>query len=421
MKKSLSIFCPIALLAANSCAMAALFTVFSLVEKAEKTDPCLALWLVCLAMCSMGLEFFLRRERSERAVIKFCGAFFLSQLVLAFVIYGAFSGVVGMLAAFATWLYSYYSCFELSTGKITAERVSKSFDLCVLVLVFLIFFCSIKGLPMTTVLPLGISTFLCLMALVLVRGGEKRKLRSLVLSGGIVLGFGAAAAGFVAVATGGVQKLVSAILTLVYAALGFVYRCVHRLFLFLISLWPQKEYGQLPAPELQSMDLSDIPDVPINLFDPQKLMIALLILGLAIALAIVVFHMLRGKRSFGRAHYGGEQNLSRQRSSIVAALKKAFCRLMDALRFKLLCITQRNTAPGLFVQIVKRSRHELHGRGESESCREFLLRAREVYPHAPVELERLADILDSLHFGAGDNISSAEIARLRKHIFSVEN
>ena len=99
MRKQLSALWPLSILLANSCAMAALFTVFSMVEGLGKSDPCLALWLCCLSACQLAMSLFLRRERSQRALIYFCAAFFVLQLVLAFVLYGRFSSVIGMLAA----------------------------------------------------------------------------------------------------------------------------------------------------------------------------------------------------------------------------------------------------------------------------------------------------------------------------------
>jgi len=130
MKKQLSALCPLSILLANSCAMAALFTVFSTVEGLAKTDPCLALWLCSISACHLAMSIFLRRKRSQRALIYFCAAFFMLQLVLAFIVYGRFSSVIGMLAAVCMWLYSYFNCFELHIKKTSVERYTNSFDIC---------------------------------------------------------------------------------------------------------------------------------------------------------------------------------------------------------------------------------------------------------------------------------------------------
>ena len=420
MRKALSSLCPLSLLMANSCAMAALFVVFSTVERMDNSDPCLALWLICLGLCHVGLGIFLRRERSERAMICFCAVFFLLQLVLAFLLHGFFSSLMGVLISICMWLYSYFNCYMLNIEKPTAERYTKSFDLCSLVLVFLLFFCSVKELPMTTVLPLALSTLLCLMALVLVRGGEGRRGRSVLLSGGLVLAFGALAAAFVALASGGVQRLLNWLLGCVTALLGFVYRCINAVLLFLISLWPEPEYAPLPAPEIAGMDLSGVQEQSFELIDPQKLLIAMLGIGLAIAAVLVLLHIIRGRNSISGGSAGGERGLRRQRSSPGLAIVKAFKRLIKALRFKLLCLSSRGTAPGLFIEIESRSRKNLGGRGESESCREFLARSREAYPWAQAELEKLADAMDAICFGSGGRLSPAEISAMRRKIFNME-
>ena len=421
MRKLSSGLCPLALLAANCCAMAGLFTVFSLVERMEKHDPCLTLWLLCLALCYVGLKLFLRRERSARAVIYFCGASFLLQLVLAFVVYGWFSSFVGVLISVCMWLYSYYGCYEMCIKTPAPERYTKSFDLCAIVLVFLLFFCSVKKLSLSIVLPLAVSTLLCLLALVLVRGGEGRKMRSILISGGLVALMLLLSGGFVLVASGGMKKLVTVVVDFLYAVVSFISRCINAAFLFLLRLFPTKEIEGVMPPELESMELGNIQEPSFELVDPEKLMIALLCIGLAAAAALVILHIVNGKHRIPAASLGGSDKIKRQRSGLFVALRRAMKKLGAGLRFKLICVTQRNTAPGLFIQIERHSRPQLHGRGEGESCREFLKRAIGVYPQAQAELMQLADILDSLHFGAGDNSSAYTIASLRKKIFSAEN
>ena len=62
-------FCALSYLGANCCAMWVLFSVFSIVEGSAPDASVLLLWLLCLGTCSLGLPLFLRRERSERALI----------------------------------------------------------------------------------------------------------------------------------------------------------------------------------------------------------------------------------------------------------------------------------------------------------------------------------------------------------------
>lgn len=417
MKKTLSTLCPLAILLANACAMSALFTVFSLVEGMDKSDPCLALWLCCLSACYLGLGLFLRRARSVRAAIYFCAFFFFAQLVLAFVLRGVFSSLVGMLAAVCMWLYSYFNCFELHIKKATPERYTKSFDLSSLVLMFVLFFCSVKKLHFALALPLALSSLLCLLALVLVRGGEGRKLRSLFISGALMLGLGLVSAVFVALASGGLQKLISWFIGCIYAALAFVYRCVNGFFLFLLRFMPEKEYETFAPPEIAGIDTSGAEQQALGFIDAEKLIITVLCIGLALAAALIIHRIIRGKNAVALSAQSADKDIRRRRSGLFAALKKSAASLVKSFRFKLDCLLLRNTAPGLLMQIEAQSKSTLHGRAEGESCREFLGRACEVYPHAENELRTLADALDELYFGSGKTMSADEVKKLRRIIF----
>jgi len=417
MKKQLSALCPLSILLANSCAMAALFTVFSTVEGLAKTDPCLALWLCSISACHLAMSIFLRRKRSQRALIYFCAAFFMLQLVLAFIVYGRFSSVIGMLAAVCMWLYSYFNCFELHIKKTSVERYTNSFDICSLVLIFVLFFYSVKKLPFTPVLPLAVSAFLCLVAQVLVRGGEERKLHSVIVSTVIILFIGAVAAGFVAVASGGLKKFVSWIINCAYTVLAFFYRCINALFMFLMRLVPEKQYESFAPPEIAGIDTSGAEQQAMVLIDPEKFFITVLCVGLIITAALIIHRIIRGKNAVTLLVQSNDKGLRRKRSKLFDTLKRSGSRFVKALRFRIMCMLSRNTAPGLFMQIEKQSRSVLHGRCEGESCREFLQRAEAVYPHAANELDILANALDDLYFGSGKTMSHDEVKKLRRMIF----
>jgi len=414
MKFFVSLFCSLAYLAANSCAMAALFFVFSLVEKMEKSDPALAIWLLCLCLCQTLLQFFLRRERSERELICFIAAFFVLQLVLAFTLYGFFSSFFVTLIVIAMWLYSYFSCFELSVKRLSAEKLTKSFDLCCMVLVFSLFFCSAKGISVTPILPLIVSLVLSILALILIRCGDERRLRAALLGGGLVLGFAVLAAAFAALASGGIKQLVN----MFFALLRFLGRSVDALLQFLLSLVPEKHYDyDLPEP-MAALPQAPAQDMSFELMDPQIILLAVLIAGFAVALGFVLYRIIRGKNTLSTVKIGGESNINRRRPGLAGMMARAFRRLWRRISFGIMCISKRSTAPGLFMEIEKRSRSQLHGRAESETCREFLSRATTVYPHAESALMELADNMDSISFGGGATLPAAEIARLRNYIFS---
>lgn len=413
MKAFVSFCCSLACLVSNACAMSALFSVFSSVEGMDKGDAALGLWLCCISLCHLCLGLVSRRGTSERGLISVCAGFFAAQLVLSFVLYGIFSGFVGMLIAVAMWLYSYFNCFELNMNGPQADKLSKGFDLACLVLVFTLFFCSVKGLSLRMVLPLLLSCAFILLALALIRGGEQRKLRSALMSGGLVLGFGALAAAFVAVASGGIRHLLAALSSMAQTVLGFVFKCIDGLFRFIMGLFPQKEYDTL-VPELaETAQYGEISDMSFELIDPRIFLGIVFALAFLVAAALVLHRFIKGGSIV--KHSGKISPCSVKNRGIAAKLLQ---RLRARLRFFLRRLTARGTSPGLLLEIERRSRSKLHGRGESESCREFLGRAVEVYPHAVKELDILADTLDAIFFGPGEDLSKPELSRLRRVIFA---
>jgi len=418
MKRHASLICALALLAAESCAMSAVFGIISRVEGMENTDPGFAIWLICLSLCHIGMTLFLRRERSEREIILFCGAFFILQTIIIFAVHGLFSSLVGILTALCMWLYSYYNCYDMAMNSLTPEKLTKVFDLCSLVLIFLLLFCSVKELSFNMVLPLAVSTLLCLFALVLIRGGEQRKMRSIIISLALVLGFGLIAGLFVALASGGIKKLLGFLSAAVSVVLNFLLRCIDAVFRFLASLFPEKQYDMELMDPIEGASLGAPQDMDFSLVDPEVMVAVLIGLGLCAVAAMVIYHIVKGGRAGLQKTAGGEQGIRCKKSRLLPALKKAFSKLWHAVLFRIRTVTGRNTAPGLFWQIEKRSRAKLHGRKKSETCREFLMRAESVYPHAHKELNKLADALDSIYYGGDTELSPAEINNLRRVIFN---
>ena len=396
--------------------MAALFTLFSTVEKMENTDPALGLWLICLFLCKLSLDSYVGKERSVRAVLYLISGFFVVQLLLTLLIYGAFSSFAGMLIALAMWVYSYYNCYELLTKKLTAERLSRSFDLSCCVLIFLVFFCLVKQLPLSLVFPLSLSILYALLALVLVRGGGERRLKSVSLSAALIAAIAFLTLVLSLLFTGGVKRLVTLISELIYFLLSGVYRFLNSLFLLLMSLIPQKEYEQI-APELmESQQGMAAQDMSFKIIDGEAFIILVLCIAFTIGLLLLACRIFKGNK---KQHTVAAVNAQTTQADIGLKyiIKTAVARFIASLVFKMRCITARNTAPGLFNEIEKRSYTKLHGRAEGESCREFILRAITLYPWANYELCKLADAMDILHFGSGAVLSGKEIVQMRKIIF----
>ena len=315
MNKNFSLFCNFALSAVNACTMAALYTLISTVENMENTDPALGIWLLCVLLCQIGLAVFMKTGRSEQAVVGFIAGFFVLQLVLCFLCYGFFSSLIGVLIAVAMWAYSYYSCYELIKKKLTAERLGKSFDLCCCTLIFLVFFCLVKELSMQMVLPLAFSAFYALMALVLLRGGGTRKVKSLFLSAALVVLGGTVAVVFAALCTGGLSRLVAWLGKALYAVLSFIFACIDAVFLFLMKLLPQKEYEPI-TPALDGIAYAqEAQDMSFKLMDGETFIIIVLCLAFALALAALIYRLAKGKRKLSFMDGNHEQGIKRKKSN----------------------------------------------------------------------------------------------------------
>ena len=417
MKKSVYDFAALVWLMANSCAMAALFAVFSIVESGQCPNMGLAVWLLCLILCYLAQGFFLRQERSEAFVICMCAVFFVLQAVLVFSMHGFFSGKVGTLAAICMWLFSYYSCHDVTVNPATPEKISRSFDLCSLVLVFTIFFCSVKHLSYTVALPLAIATLMCLLALMFTHSGGERKGLSLLISSGIILVFGFAAAMFAALASGGIRQAMHLVGSTLRHVFTLIYNFFASVFRYIASLFPEKHYDTAEVIVTEALDLGAVQDMSYKLIDGEKLLALMIAFGITAAVVLIVIRLTKGGIRAVRPGTGAGKRVHSRQSKLSFALKDLFLRPCRAIAFNVKALFYRNTVQGLYWQLEKRSRAKLHGRAKGESPREFLKRAGTLYPWAEAEIMLLADAMDELNFGSGLGLPAEKIIDIRTKLF----
>ena len=294
-----------------------------------------------------------------------------------------------------------------------------SFEVCVLVLLFSLFYCSIQAVAFSCALPAAVATVAALAALIARRTASGRGKTASSRGAGSVLGaiggFALGALLLAGAAAGAVKSLGLALWRGALAVLGFLGRCVTALLSWLAALIPESEAGEF-LPEASPVAIPDAAAAEERLLDPSAVMYALAgLLALAV-LAGLVWVIVRGGGKLRRAAPTAGGPVSRRRVSPGRALRRWLGRLREQVRFHVLRIWRRNTAPGLFVELERHWALRRKGRRVGETCREYLLRLTPEYPEGAAALRTLAEDLDACCFGSGSRLSGREIRALRKKL-----
>jgi len=398
----------------QSAAFAVLYTVFATVKMERVVYPGTYIWLPAVGLCSIALEFFLRKERPVRHVIILCAVFFAAQTVAVFLVYRFFAPFTGILIAMLMWLYGYYKCYELSTVKVSSESLVAVFDLGIVALIFALFFCSVGKISFNLTLPLLFSLFLSLLALVHRRssGKGRRQNGATVLAASLAGGFALVSLVFVLAASSMTKAAIDWLWQGILQLLHRFAHAVNALLLFILSLFPQPEQ-ELIAPEMESIPgIGGEMQQQIVLIPPEIIIYGMLGLVFAILAAWLIYSFIKGGKRVSLGSMGGSRGIRRQRKSLFAAIKLWLSSRYARLRFFILSLKNYNSAPGLLLWL----EHRRGKRLENESCREYLCRLSKQSPEDGEALMVLADALDRCYFGTYPDLSSKEAAALRRRL-----
>lgn len=397
-------------------AVSSLFAVFLLVETGRLMFPALPLWCAGLLLCYGALCLLLRKPRTVRLLMVVCLVCFLAQAGLAFWLYGLFAGTTGLLFSLGAWAATYFHAYNLALKPPAAEKLMTAFEVSVLAGLFSLFYCSVRHMAYTAVLPAALAALVALAGLIARRTASGRDKAGAPRGAGTVLGvllaFGLGALLLAGAAAGAVKTLALGLWSAVKAVAGFLGRCANALLEWLMERIPEGDPGELPA-EPPAAVLPEGAEPMEQLVDHTMVLYALLGLVVLAVLAVLVWMLLRGGKLRRRAAVGGGR-VTRRRTGPGQALRRWLGRLRQQLFFHIHRILLRDTAPGLFVWLERRNALRRKGRRVSETCQEYLLRlALEDLRHATI-LHTLANDLDEHYFGSGSRLSRREIRAMRK-------
>ena len=399
-------------------AFSSLFSVFLRVETGELVFPALPVWCVCLLSCYGLLCLLLRRPRTARLLILTCLGFFLVQVALAFALYGLFAGATGLIFTLGMWMVAYYHAYSLALKPPGPEKIMTFFEICVLVLLFSLLYCSVQRIAFVCALPSAVAAVLALVGLIARRTASGRGKTGASRGAGTVFGvLGAFALGallLAGAAAGAVKTLATAVWKAFTGAMAFLGRCVTALLDWLVSLVPEGEAETLPPEAIPGNVPGEMPPTE-QLVDHSLILYGLLALVALAILVVLIWRILRGGELQRRLSIGGGR-VTRRRTGMGKALSRWLHRLRGQLLFHLHRVLRRNTAPGLFVWLERRNAIHRKGRRAGESCREYLLRLAPDYPEAEAALRTLAEDLDEYYFGHGSRLTKREIRALRKKL-----
>ena len=397
-------------------AVSSMFAVFQLVETGKLVFPALPVWLSCLLPCYGLLCLLLRVPRTIRPLIWISTVVFLVQIGLSWAIYGRFAAGFGTIFSLGAWAATYYHAGMLALKPPSADKIMTAFELCVLILLFSLFYCSVKAISFACALPALVAALFALAALIGRRTASGRNAVDNRGTGTVLGAISAFALGALVVAglaAGAVKNVVLGLWWAIKTAAGLLGRCVRRLLDWLVSRIPEGEAPVLPIESPVAVPPGEM-EAAEQLMGSAELMLYVLVGVLALAaLVTVVWLLIRGGGRFKRPVPTAGGRITRRRKP-GCGLSRWLRRVRDAVRFHVCRILHRDTAPGLFVWLERRKALSRKGRKPSESCREFLLSLLPDYPGGETVLLTLAEDLDRHYFGGGSRLSRREIRVMRK-------
>ncbi|MCD8078232.1 MAG: hypothetical protein LUE63_07655 [Lachnospiraceae bacterium] len=404
---------------------AALHTLYILLntDLADRADSRgLLLWWGVLLVCYALQAVFLHGLRQPKAALAVIPAALLTQILLTWKSGQAPEGLLGWLCLLLLWGVCLARGAEFLIHPASAESRTFDFETSALTLVFSVLLWSAGILPGAAVWPPAVGSALTLLSLASQRTARAARQNHSARTGrALLLLLPAAAAGLCLLffrgassASKGVQNLTAwlySILLRLGSILNFLARLIYRFFAWIFSLFPAEESSPVelpPAETAASATTEAVTDTGSGLLIP--LLILILVLG-----AVFLLILFRQKITLpSAAHSSGQR---RRLPHPWRKLQESLLRMLRNLRFRLFCLTHRDTPSGLLVWLEHALRMRKSGRTPDETSRRFLQRTGELLPDCRETLTRLADCLDRQYFGAeASPIPAGEIRRMRRQL-----
>lgn len=407
----------------NAAALHTLYILLNtdLTDRADSRG--LLLWWGVLLVCYALQAVFLHGLRLPKAALAVTPAALLLQILLTWSLGLAPGGLLGWLYLLLLWGVGLARSAEFLIHPASTESRTLDVETSALALVLAVLVWSAGVLPGAAVWPPAVGAAVTLLSLASQRtaraggrGHTARAGRALLLllptaAAGLCLLF---LRGVSQTASEGVQGITAwlhSLLLRLGSVLNLLALLIYRFFAWLFSLLPAEESTptELPPAETAAAAVSEeAAGTGSGLLIP--LLILILILG-----AVLLFTLFRQK--LPQLPAAGRSGQRRRLPHPWHRLQESLLHLLRNLRFRLLCLTHRDTPSGLLVWLERALRLRKSGRTPDETSRRFLQRTGELLPGCRETLNRLADCLDRQYFGAESSpIPADEIRRMRRQL-----
>ena len=407
-------------LLANAASLHTLFMLFAFRDDPKGDHPGMLIWWGCLILTYAVLALFLRHPHSMRGVLLIAGFGLFLQLGLTLLFAQRCPSFFSWLTLLAMWsLLVFYCCSRLLEG-VKPESLVRSFESTTFMLFVAAIASSVSVLDAGTLPHLAAGVLFSLIALARMRSGHSRldeqaqnNHKGAFLLIALMVGLGGCVVLFCMLLTDSAVRLMTRITSWVYGLLLALLHALERFFLWLASLIPEQERGDMPG--MEEPQLSGLPTAELS---TENAFLFHLLIGAVVVFVLILLILLWWKGGIHRLPRPSRsvRRATRKRHSPLELLLQLWHRLTRHVAFQLSYLQKRSTAPGLLVWLERRLQRKHIGRKKGETSRMFLNRIQELLPQCQQELNVLADCLDRHYFGSGQTLSKAEITAMRKKI-----
>ena len=357
---------------------------------------------------------FLRKERTLLQAAIFLGVAYITTVVIMFVFFALQPGIVLNLIAilfFAIPLCRLYFLIEEPPGL---DKLIARFGAIIFVLFFVLVFIIGTEDSLVRAVPCAGVLILCLASLIVLRtkhsgADNKSGIRGAFVICAFMLLIGLVIVLFVAVSFG---ETLAAGAIAIWGMLVYLGSLIARFFAWLVSLLPAREFevinGGTPMPgaggDIMAGEMIGFGEAIMTAF-----LVAIIV---AIATTIVWFAIKLRKRKLGGKR--SKKTVAIRKSKIGLQFKTSH--FINNLKFFIKGTIHRNTPQGVFLKLERWGKLRRKGRAPGETPRNYIKRIASIVPEQREALNRLADSLDNIWYGAQteSTMTTKELSSIRR-------
>lgn len=406
-------FVPLGCTLANAAALHTLLVLFTDMDAPMADQTGLLVWWGCLCALWLGLDLFLRKERTEGSVLTLFIAACAVQFGVTLALGWRCASMLGWFAMLVLWAVSYWRLWSFLHAAPTPEQLMLTFETTAAALFLAAFFVTNSLMDAAALLHLAAATGLALAALAMQRCVAPRVGRGSNAGGKalpvvLLAGVGGIAALCAVCFTPSLHAAVRGVESALRGAGSALFRAFEAFMTFLASLLPEEDMT-----DMEFVDTGEGISLQGGSGEEEFLdLSALVYVLIAVVVVVVVVLLIHALRKSEKR--GGKATLRRNAGQVRrkgGGLKELWRRLVASLRRRARYLRLRNTPMGLLVWLEGR-----FGRRAEESPRAFLARCAQARPDCAGELAELADWLDEYYFAPERPRSVLSVSQLRRKL-----